>query len=62
MLWPTCIFWANLTPFSLKDAHKLGGGPNSSIYANETLLAWAALAQGESVILHCHRLSLTVIP
>ena len=26
-----------------KDVHKLGGGPNSSIYANETLLAGATL-------------------
>lgn len=26
-----------------KDAHKLGGGPNSSIFTNETLLAGATL-------------------
>ena len=26
-----------------KDVHKLGGGPNSSIYANETLLTGATL-------------------
>jgi hypothetical protein len=38
------------------------GGDEAELLAVRTELLLARVAQGESVILHCHRLSLTVIP
>ena len=60
---PTCVFWAKLTPFSLKYANPPAGSSAADAARDtEMLRLWATVATGDTVILRYGWLSLAVIP